>query len=78
MVEIYKVIAFIPLLDQIFDDKNKNGSVKGPIITKYTCAGILDLLAFVSVFLMIRKMYIFDILYAAILFLMITIRVNMQ
>jgi len=29
MVEIYKVIAFIPLLDQIFDDKNKNGSVKG-------------------------------------------------
>jgi len=29
MVEICKVIAFIPLLDQILDDKNKNGSVKG-------------------------------------------------
>jgi len=29
VVEIYKVIAFIPLLDQIFDDKNKNGSIKG-------------------------------------------------
>ena len=30
MVEIYKVIAYIPLLNQIFDDdKNKNGSVKG-------------------------------------------------
>jgi len=28
MVEIYKVIAFIPLLNQIFDDKNKNGSAK--------------------------------------------------
>jgi len=28
MVEIYKVIAFIPLLDQIFDDKNKNVSLK--------------------------------------------------
>jgi len=32
MVEIYKVIAFIPLLDNIFDDMNKNGSVKGTII----------------------------------------------
>ena len=29
MVEIYKVIAFISLLDQIFDDKNKNVSLKG-------------------------------------------------
>jgi len=30
MVEIYKVIEFIiPLLDQIFYDKNKNGSGKG-------------------------------------------------
>jgi len=34
MVEIYNVIANIPLLNQIFDDKNKNGSVKGNI-----CAG---------------------------------------
>jgi len=25
MVQMYKVIAFIPLLNQIFDDKNKNG-----------------------------------------------------
>jgi len=28
VVETYKVIAFILLLNQIFDDKNKNGSVK--------------------------------------------------
>ncbi|KAE9521942.1 hypothetical protein AGLY_017676 [Aphis glycines] len=29
MVEIHKAIAYIPLLYQIFDDKNKNGSLKG-------------------------------------------------
>jgi len=29
MVEIYKVIAYIPSINQIFDNKNKNGSVKG-------------------------------------------------
>jgi len=29
MVEIYKVIAYTLSLNQIFDDKNKNGSVKG-------------------------------------------------
>jgi len=29
MVEIHKAIACIPLLYQIFDDKNKNDSVKG-------------------------------------------------
>jgi len=31
MVEISKVIAFIPLPDQMFDDKNKNGSVMGTV-----------------------------------------------
>jgi len=29
MVEIYKIIAYIPLFNQMFDDKNKNGSVRG-------------------------------------------------
>jgi len=29
MVEIYKVIAYIPFPNKIFDDKNKNGRVKG-------------------------------------------------
>jgi len=63
MVEIYKVIAFIPFLDQIFDDKNKNGSVKGRGTNnnQYTCAVILNLLAFVSLFLMIRKIDICNI-----------------
>jgi len=67
---IYKVIAFIPLLNQIFYDKNKNGSVKGE-------NRILNLLAFVSVFLMIRTIFVIS-LYAAILLLMMTIRVDMQ
>jgi len=39
MVEIYKVIAYIPLLYQIFDDNNKNGSIKGANI----CTVILNL-----------------------------------
>jgi len=29
MVEIYKAVAHIPLLNQIFYDKNKNDGVKG-------------------------------------------------
>jgi len=29
--EIYKVIAYISIVNQIFDDKNKNGSKKGTI-----------------------------------------------
>lgn len=28
MVEIHNVIPYIPLLYEIFDDKNKNGNVK--------------------------------------------------
>jgi len=55
----------------LFCDKNKNGSIKGPIIIKYTCVGILNLLAFVRVFLMIFVIY----LHSAILFLMIKIQV---
>jgi len=48
MVEIYKIIAYnIPLLNQIFDDKNKNGSVKGAANINQVCkSGILNLLAF--------------------------------
>jgi len=41
MVEMYKVIAYIPPLKQIFDDKNKNGSAKGA--NNNICAGILNL-----------------------------------
>jgi len=55
MVEIYKVIAYIPILNQIFDDKNKNSRVKG-VSNSHVCkCGILNLLAFVGVFLMIRE-----------------------
>jgi len=61
MVEIYKVIAYIPLLNLIFDDKNKNGSVRGANNNQVYMHGILNLLAIVSVFLMIRKIYIYDI-----------------
>jgi len=59
MVKIYKVIAFIPLLYKIFDDKNKNGCVKGANNNHVCKQDILNLLAFV--FLMIRKFDICDI-----------------
>ena len=61
IAEIYKVIAFIPLLNQIFDDNIKNGSVKGANNNQVYMSGILNFLAIVSVFLMVRKMYICDI-----------------
>jgi len=61
MVEIYKVIAYIPLFNQIFDDKNKNGSAKGANNNQVYMRGNLNLLAIVNVFLMIRKMYNCDI-----------------
>jgi len=61
MVEIYKVIAYIPLLNQIFEDKNKNGSVKKANNNQVYMRGILNLLAIVSIFLVIRKIYICDI-----------------
>jgi len=54
MVEIYKDIAYIPLPNQIVDDK-KSGSVKGANNNHVYISGILNLLAFVSAFLMIRK-----------------------
>lgn len=54
MVEIYKVIACIPLLNRTIDDKKKWQRKGGAVIIKYNIyAGILNLLAFVSVFLMI-------------------------
>jgi len=46
MVEIYKVIAFIPLLDQIFDDKNKNGSVKVANNNQVYMRGNFELVSF--------------------------------
>jgi len=47
MVEIYKVIAYIPLLNQMFDDENKNaGSVNGANNNQVRKSGILNLLAF--------------------------------
>ena len=61
MVEIYKVIAYIPLFNQIFDDKNKNGSLKGANNNQVCKGGISNLLAFFGVFLMIRKIDICDI-----------------
>jgi len=86
MVEINKVITYIPLLYQTFDDKNK--SVKGANNNQvYMPASF-----YASVFCMIRIIVIYDIitdiynniyyiclwislisLYAAILYLMITI-----
>jgi len=81
MVEIlYKVIAYIPSLNQIFDDKNKHDSVKGANNYQVCKRGILNLLAFFdALFLMIRKIDNIVIShYAAILFLMMTIRVDMQ
>ena len=58
MVEIHKVIAYIPLLYQIFDDKNKNGSVKGANNNNqvYMPANF-----YVGVFFMIRNIVIYDI-----------------
>lgn len=50
MVEIYKVIAFTPLLNQIVDSKNKNGSGNGANNNQvYYMRRILNLLAFVRV-----------------------------
>jgi len=51
MVEIYKVIAFTPLLNQIVDSKNKNGSGKGANNNNqvYYMRRILNLSAFVRV-----------------------------
>jgi len=74
MVEIYKLIAFIPLLDQILDDKNKNGNVKGANSNQvYMCWNF----EFVSFCLRVsddKKNFICVIsFYAAILFMMITI-----
>lgn len=63
MVELYKFIAFIPLLNQIFDDKNKNCSVKG---ANYKQVYMREKFEFVISF------------YSTILFLIITNRVNMQ
>jgi len=61
MVEIYKVIAYcIPLLDQIFYDNHKNASIK-EAHNNQVYAGILNLLAFVGVFLIMRKIVIYDI-----------------
>jgi len=57
MVEIHKVIAYIPLLYQIFDDKNKNGSVKGANNNNVFMRGNF----YASVFFMIRKNVIYDI-----------------
>jgi len=50
MVEIYKVIAYIPLFNKIFDDKKKNGSVKGANNNQICKRGILNLLAFRRIF----------------------------
>jgi len=55
MIEINKVIAFIAFFNSIFDDKNKNNSIKKVNKIKYICEEILNLLAFVSVFLIIKK-----------------------
>lgn len=62
MVEISKVIAYnIQLLDQIFDDKNKNSSIKENNNNQVCMGGISNWLAFVSVFLMIIKIDVCDI-----------------
>lgn len=52
-----KVIEFISLLNQIFYDKNKNGSVKGANNNQVCMSGILNLLFCQRIFefLMIRK-----------------------
>jgi len=51
VVGIYKVIvAFISLLNQIFDDKNKNGKVKGANNNQVYIRGILNLLNYLSTY----------------------------
>jgi len=56
-----KYARLLSLLNQIFDDKNKNGSVKGANNNQVCKPGILNLLAFDGVFFMIRKINICDI-----------------
>jgi len=43
MVEIYKIIAYIPSLNQIFDDNNKNECIKGANNNKAYMCGLADL-----------------------------------
>ena len=46
MVEINKCIIFIPLLNQIFDDKNKNDNVKEANKIMYTKRGNFEFVSF--------------------------------
>lgn len=56
MIKIYMVIVYIHFLNQIVDNKNINGSVKGANYNQICMLGNFKLLAYVSVLFMIRKL----------------------
>lgn len=62
MVKMYTIfVRNIPILNQIFDFKNKSDSIKGR--SKYIIyAEIYNMLAFANIFFMLRKIYIYNII----------------
>jgi len=56
MIQIYiKVIAYITLLNQIFDDKNKNGSLKGAHNNQVYMRGNFEFVSFCHVIFYDKK-----------------------